>query len=131
MNIDKNLKILVAEDNLNLRKVLVNILKKIGFQEIQEADDGENAWEMVQKGGVDLVLTDWAMPGLTGLELLDKIRSADAPLKTIPVMMITAADTKSSIMTAGKHGIDGYIIKPFSVNTVIEKLQEVLQNRAS
>ncbi|MDH4224529.1 MAG: response regulator [Deltaproteobacteria bacterium] len=130
MQINKDIKVLVAEDNLNLRKVLVNIITKIGFTEVVEVDDGEAAWEKVKEGGIGLVLTDWAMPGMTGLDLLMNIRSAEEPTRSLPVVMITASDTKNAIMTAGKHGVDGYIIKPFSVTTVMEKLNEVLHKKA-
>lgn len=129
MEINSNLHVLVAEDNLNLRKVLVNILGKAGFGRITEVDNGEAAWDKVMEGGVDLVLTDWAMPGMTGIDLLMKIRMADEPIKSLPVVMVTAADTKSAILAAGKHGVDGYIIKPFSVSTVMDKLQEVLHKK--
>lgn len=130
MDFDFSKKILVAEDSPHLRKVLVNIVKKIGFQEIVEAEDGQQAWEKIEAGGVGLVLTDWNMPRMSGLDLVEKIRSATSVIKEIPILMITASDTKDSIVTAGKKGVDAYIIKPFSVSTIKEKIEEAFNARA-
>lgn len=130
MELDTSKRVLIAEDNPNLRKVIVNIVKKIGYAHVMEAEDGEIAWQFIQRGGVELVLTDWAMPGLDGLQLLRKIRKADSPTRDIPFLMITAADTKNAILAAGKEGVDAYIIKPFSVTTITEKIKEALQKRA-
>lgn len=129
MALDLKTRVLVAEDNPNLRKVIVNIVKKIGYADIVEAEDGTQAWEKVEAGGIGLVLTDWSMPGLSGLELLKKIRAAGKPLADLPFLMITAADTKDSILTAGKEGVDAYIIKPFSVKTIVDKIEEAVAHR--
>jgi two-component system chemotaxis response regulator CheY len=131
MERDKTRRVLVVEDNPALRKVLVNIVKKLGYQDILEADDGLPAWRHVEQGGVGLVLADWSMPGMSGLELLNKIRAADAPTCDIPFVMITALDSKDSIVTAGAAGVDAYIIKPFSVGTISEKIDEALSKRES
>lgn len=131
MELDTSIKILIAEDNPNLRQVLVNIIKKIGYEKILEAENGEIAWQFIQRGGVDLVLTDWAMPELDGMQLLKKIRNSKAPTCDIPFLMITAADTKNAIMSAGKSGVDAYVIKPFSVSTVVEKIKEAIEKRDS
>ncbi|MCH8077493.1 MAG: response regulator [SAR324 cluster bacterium] len=131
MELDTSIKILIAEDNPNLRQVLVNIIRKIGFDKILEAENGEIAWQFIQRGGVNLVLTDWAMPELDGMQLLKKIRNSDAPTCDIPFLMITAADTKNAIMSAGKSGVDAYVIKPFSVSTVVEKIKEAIEKRDS
>src|SRR5579863_1873754 len=118
MAVDTNTNVLVAEDNPNLRKVIVNIVRKIGYKNVVEADDGIKAWTEIERGTIGLVLTDWSMPGMNGLELLKKVRGAKDPIKNLPILMITAADTKDSILTAGKEGVDAYIIKPFSVKTI-------------
>ena len=130
MNLDLKTRVLVAEDNPNLRKVIVNIVRKIGFSDIVEAEDGLVAWEKIEQGGVGLVLTDWSMPGITGLDLLKKVRASEPPVSKLPFLMITAADTKDSILTAGKEGVDAYIIKPFSVKTIVDKIEEAVANRA-
>ena len=129
MAIDKSLTVLVVEDNANLRKVLVNIMSKIGFQVTLEAENGQQAWERVQSGAVGLVLTDWNMPVLSGLDLVAKIRAAGPPVSDLPVLMITAYDTKNSVLTAGKQGVDAYIIKPFSVQTIVQKIEEAIARR--
>ena len=131
MSLDPKTRVLIAEDNPNLRKVIVNIVKKIGFSDIVECEDGESAWEVVSKGGVGLVLTDWAMPGMNGLDLIKHIRASKPPVSKIPILMITAADNKDSIMQAGKEGVDAYVIKPFSVKTIMDKIEEAVNNRAS
>lgn len=131
MAMDTSLRVLVVEDNPNLRKVLVNIVKKIGYGDVIEAEDGQDAWEKVEEGGVGLILTDWNMPRMNGLELLQKVRGAKGNTAKLPFLMITAADTKEAILSAGKHGVDGYIIKPFSVATISEKIQEAFTNRTA
>ena len=131
MAIDKKLRVLVVEDNTNLRKVLVNIIRKVGFEETVEADNGASAWEVLQSEKVGLVLTDWSMPGMSGLDLVMKIRSASEPICNLPVLMITAMDTKTSIVAAAKQGVDAYIIKPFSVQTIVQKIEEAVRKRAA
>ncbi len=130
MAMDTNLRVLVVEDNGNLRKVLVNIIRKVGFKEIVEADSGASAWKVLQSEKIELVLTDWSMPGMSGLDLVMKIRSAPEPICNLPVLMITAMDTKTSIVTAGNQGVDAYIIKPVSVATVQEKIEEAVAKRS-
>ena len=131
MAIDTNLRVLVVEDNANLRKVLVNIIRKVGFEETVEADNGASAWEVLQSEKVGLVLTDWSMPGMSGLDLVMKIRSAPEPICNRPVLKITAMDTKTSIVAAAKQGVDAYIIKPFSVQTIVQKIEEAVEKRAA
>ncbi|MDH5750822.1 MAG: response regulator [Deltaproteobacteria bacterium] len=129
VNLDTTKRVLVAEDNPNLRKVLVNIIKKIGYESVVQVEDGRSAWQLIELGKVDLVLSDWAMPEMDGIEILRKVRASKSPIKDIPFLMITAADTKTAIITAGKEGVDAYIIKPFSVKTVTEKIQEAINVR--
>lgn len=130
MAIDPKTCVLVAEDNPNLRKVIVNIVRKIGYENVIEAEDGIAALTQIESGKVGIVLTDWSMPGLNGLELLKRVRSSKEPIKNLPILMITAADTKDSILSAGKEGVDAYIIKPFSVKTIMDKIQEAVDHRA-
>jgi len=130
MAADTTTRVLIAEDNPNLRKVIVNIVRKIGYQDVVEADDGLKAWAEIERGTVGLVLTDWSMPGMNGLELLKRVRGSKDPIKNTPILMITAADTKDSILTAGREGVDAYIIKPFSVKTIMDKIQEAVDHRA-
>ncbi len=127
---DKSMQVLCVEDNPNLRKVLVTIIKKIGYTSVVEAEDGVQAWEKIEEGGIGLVLTDWSMPRMNGLELLMKIRRGKAKIANTPILMITAADTKKAIVDAATEGVDAYIIKPFSVKTIAEKIEEALAKRA-
>ena len=127
---DTSVNVLVVEDNPNLRKVLVNIVKKIGFADVKEAEDGQEAWETLEAEKIGLVLADWNMPRMSGLELLQKMRDTNK-VSNIPFLMITASDTKQSILEAGKKGVDAYIIKPFSVNTISENIEEAMSKRSA
>ncbi len=131
MSVDKSLNVLVVEDNANLRKVLVNIINKLGFPPALEAEHGQEAWEKVQNEKMDIVLTDWTMPVMDGLELVKKIRGADKPIRDLPILMITAMDTKDSVIAAGQQGVDAYIIKPFSVQTILQKIEEAVERRSA
>ncbi len=131
MSVDKSLNVLVVEDNANLRKVLINIINKLGFPPALEAEHGQEAWEKVQNEKVGIVLTDWTMPVMDGLELVKKIRGADKPIRDLPILMITAMDTKDSVIAAGQQGVDAYIIKPFSVQTILQKIEEAVERRSA
>lgn len=127
MPASKDLKILVVEDNEKIRGLLCNLLKNIGFSSIAEAQNGKVAWDKLHAYNYDLVLTDWQMPVMDGLELLQLIRK-DAHLKELPVMMITASDSQENIVAAAKNKVNGYIIKPFSVKTIVEKIDKVFDS---
>ena len=124
MSDNKEIKILVVEDNEKIRKLLCNILKNVGYSKISEAENGEIAWDKLSKDKFDLVLTDWMMPIMDGLELLKKIRTSDGHFKGVPVLMITASDSPENIKAAAQWKISGYIIKPFSVKTIVQKIQQ-------
>lgn len=126
MAADKDVRILIVEDDEINRKLLSNILKSIGFSNIFQAEDGQIAWRMIEQQPFDLVITDWMMPDLDGLELLKLIRSSDEPLHSLPVIMITALGKHENIEIANQWEINGYIVKPFSVNAVLEKIEEIL-----
>ncbi|MDX2471540.1 MAG: response regulator [SAR324 cluster bacterium] len=128
MGVKKDLKILVVEDNEKIRKLLCNLLKNIGFTAISEAENGKLAWDKLHAYHYDLLLTDWQMPVMDGMELLKMIRR-DSYLKELPVMMITASDSQEQIVEAAKHKVNGYIVKPFSVKTIVEKIDKVFANR--
>ncbi len=126
MGVNKEIRILLVEDDDINRKLLANILKTLGFNHVSEADNGRSAWEMMQDEKFDLVMTDWMMPEMDGLQLLKAIREESTDQKQIPVLMITALGKQDDIMKAAKLEIDGYIVKPFSVNTVLAKIEEIL-----
>lgn len=126
MVLNKNMKILVVDDFSTMRRIIKNLLKDLGFANIQEADDGSTALPMLQQGDFDFVVTDWNMPGMQGIDLLRAIR-ADANLKHIPVLMVTAEAKKEQIVAAAQAGVNGYVIKPFTAATLKEKLAKIFE----
>jgi two-component system chemotaxis response regulator CheY len=120
------MKILVVDDFSTMRRIIKNLLKDLGFTNIQEADDGSTALPMLQQGDFDFVVTDWNMPGMQGIDLLRAIR-ADANLKHIPVLMVTAEAKKEQIVAAAQAGVNGYVIKPFTAATLKEKLAKIFE----
>ena len=123
---DTNMKILVVDDFSTMRRIIKNLLKDLGFSNIQEADDGNTALPMLNKGDFDFVVTDWNMPGMQGIDLLRAIR-ADDKLKHLPVLMVTAEAKKEQIVAAAQAGVNGYVVKPFTAATLKEKLDKIFQ----
>jgi two-component system chemotaxis response regulator CheY len=121
---DLNMKVLIVDDFATMRRIVRNILKQIGFKNIIEADDGKNALKELKKGKVDLILCDWNMPEMPGIELLKAVRSDDE-LKDIPFVMVTAEAQKDNIVEAVKAGVSNYVVKPFTAETIGEKLSKV------
>jgi len=107
------MKILVVDDFSTMRRIIKNLLRDLGFTNVQEADDGSTALPMLQNQEFDFVVTDWNMPGMQGIDLLRAIR-ADDTLKHIPVLMVTAEAKKEQIVAAAQAGVNGYIVKPFT-----------------
>ena len=123
MSVDKSLNVLVVEDNVNLRKVLINIINKLGFPPALEAEHGQEAWEKVQNEKVDIVLTDWTMPVMDGLTFLKALRAE--PLDKQPVVvMCTTENDMARIVEAMQAGANEYIMKPFTEDIVRDKLEE-------
>ncbi len=121
---DKNMKILVVDDFSTMRRIVKNILRQLNFVNIIEADDGSTALEMLQREKIDLVVSDWNMPKMTGLELL-KIMKADDALKLIPFLMVTAEAQQENIIEAVKSGVSNYIVKPFTAETLGQKIGQI------
>lgn len=124
MAIDKNMKILVVDDFSTMRRIVKNILRQLNFNNIIEADDGSTALDILQKDKIDMVVSDWNMPKMTGLELLKAIRSDDA-LKDIPFLMVTAEAQQENIIEAVKSGVSNYIVKPFTAETLGQKIDQI------
>ncbi len=124
--LDKNMKVLVVDDFSTMRRIVKNLLRDLGFTNIQEADDGSTALPMLQGGDFDFVVTDWNMPGMQGIDLLKAIR-ADASLAHIPVLLITAEAKKEQIVMAAQAGVNGYIVKPFTAGTLKTKLDKIFE----
>lgn len=129
---DKNMKILVVDDFSTMRRIVRNLLVELGFSNplIQEADDGENAMALLRSQPFDLVVTDWNMPNMTGIDLLRAIR-AEATLKGLPVLMVTAENNRDQIIAAAQAGVNGYIVKPFTAITLQEKLTKIFERIAA
>jgi len=121
---DLNIKVLVVDDFATMRRIVTNVLRQIGFTNIFEADDGTTALKMINKEKYGLVLCDWNMPEMSGLELL-KIVRADESLKGLPFVMVTAEAEKQNIIDAVQAGVSNYVVKPFTAATVIQKLEKV------
>ncbi len=124
--LDKNMKVLVVDDFSTMRRIVKNLLRDLGFTNIQEADDGSTALPMLQGGDFDFVVTDWNMPGMQGIDLLKAIR-ADTSLSHIPVLLITAEAKKEQIVMAAQAGVNGYIVKPFTAATLKTKLDKIFE----
>ncbi|MCF8076805.1 MAG: response regulator [Desulfotignum sp.] len=121
---DLNMEVLIVDDFATMRRILKNILVQIGFTHIYEADNGKNALKVLKNQKIDLIMCDWNMPEMTGLDLLTAIRSDDA-LKNIPFVMVTAEAQKENIIQAVQAGVNNYVVKPFTTETITQKLEKV------
>ena len=124
----ENLKFLVVDDFSTMRRIVRNLLKELGFTNVDEAEDGVVALAKLKAGGFDFVVSDWNMPNMTGIELLRAIR-ADDTLKQLPVLMVTAEAKKENIVEAAQSGASGYVVKPFTAVTLDEKISKILQKQ--
>jgi two-component system chemotaxis response regulator CheY len=122
-----DLKFLVVDDFSTMRRIVRNLLKELGFTNVDEAEDGQAALAKLRGGGFDFVISDWNMPNMTGLELLKELR-ADPALRHLPVLMVTAEARKENIIEAAQAGASGYIVKPFTAATLEEKLNKIFQS---
>ncbi|HVO48126.1 MAG TPA: chemotaxis response regulator CheY [Steroidobacteraceae bacterium] len=121
----KDLKFLVVDDFSTMRRIIKNLLHDLGYPNVTEADDGKTALPMLQAGGFDFLISDWNMPGMSGLELVKAVRQ-DARLARMPVLMLTAEAKREQIIEAAQAGVNGYVIKPFTAETLKEKLDKIL-----
>ncbi|OGT04364.1 MAG: two-component system response regulator [Gallionellales bacterium RBG_16_57_15] len=128
--VGKTLKFLVVDDFSTMRRIIRNLLKELGFANVDEAEDGVVALQKLRGGGFDFVVSDWNMPNMDGLALLRNIRSDEA-LKKIPVLMVTAEAQKENIVAAAQAGASGYVVKPFTAATLDEKLNKIFHNMES
>jgi len=124
--LDKNMKILIVDDFSTMRRIIKNLLRDLGFSNTQEADDGLTALPMLKAGNFDFLVTDWNMPGMQGIDLLKEVR-ADAELAGLPVLMVTAEQKREQIIEAAQAGVNGYIVKPFTAQTLKEKIDKIFE----
>ncbi|MBI1823099.1 MAG: chemotaxis response regulator CheY [Nitrospirae bacterium] len=124
MAVDLNIKILIVDDMSTMRRIVKNALKQIGFSNMEEAEDGNTALAKLRAESFNFVVSDWNMPNMTGLDLLKAIR-ADASLKSLPVLMVTAEAKQENIVEAVQAGVSNYIVKPFTADTLKEKIDKI------
>ena len=123
---DKNMSILVVDDFPTMRRIVRSLLKELGFENVEEAEDGQEALTKLRAGGFEFVVSDWNMPNLDGLEMLKEIRR-DPKLSSLPVLMVTAEAKKENIIAAAQAGANGYVVKPFTAATLEEKLNKIFE----
>lgn len=122
----KDIKILVVDDFSTMRRIIKNLLRDLGFQNITEADDGKTALPILKQGGIEFLVTDWNMPGMTGIELIGEVRK-DPNLAHIPILMVTAEAKREQIIAAAQAGVNGYVVKPFTATVLKEKIEKIFE----
>lgn len=125
--IDKGIKVLVVDDMSTMRRIIKNVLRQIGFTDVMEAENGQEALTKLKAGGFGLVVSDWNMPGMQGIDLLRAVR-ADGELKTLPFLMVTAEAQKEHLIVAIQAGASNYVVKPFTAEVLQEKLEKIFSN---
>lgn len=123
---NKDISILVVDDFPTMRRIVRSLLRELGFSNIEEAEDGQEALSKLQSGDFEFVVSDWNMPNLDGLEMLKRIRS-DEKTKALPVLMVTAEAKKENIIAAAQAGASGYVVKPFTAATLEDKLNKIFE----
>ncbi len=123
---NKNMKILIVDDFSTMRRIIKNLLRDLGYNNTSEADDGHTALPMLQNGNYDFLVTDWNMPIMPGIDLLRAVR-ADPRIKDLPVLMVTAEAKREQIVEAAQAGVNGYIVKPFTAETLREKIDRIFE----
>jgi len=123
-NMDLSMTVLVVDDFATMHRILKNIFRQLGFENIIEADDGTTALEALKKNKIDLIVSDWNMPKMTGLELLKTVRASDEN-KDIPFLMVTAEAQKQNVLDAVQAGVSNYVVKPFTAEQISDKLEKI------
>ena len=125
---NKNMKILVVDDFSTMRRIIKGLLVDNGFTNIHEANDGKSGLKDLKSGNFDLLITDWNMPGMTGIDLLKIVRSDESSkLSEMPILMVTAESKKDQIVEAAKAGVSGYVVKPFTAPILKDKLERIFE----
>ncbi|HEY5301364.1 MAG TPA: chemotaxis response regulator CheY [Acetobacteraceae bacterium] len=127
MPIDKSMNVLIVDDYKTMLRIIRNLLKQIDFNNVEDATDGAEALGKLRTGGFGLVISDWNMQPMTGLQLLLEVR-ADAKLRATPFIMVTAESKAENVIAAKKAGVSNYIVKPFNAETLRDKIEKVLGN---
>lgn len=124
MGYDKNMRVLVVDDFSTMRRIIKNILRQLGFNNIVEADDGTTAWEVLNKDRIDFIISDWNMPKMTGIDLLRKVRASEE-FADLPFLMVTAEGLQENIIKAVQAKVSNYIVKPFTPETLGQKIDKI------
>ncbi|GAB6069782.1 chemotaxis response regulator CheY [Thiomicrorhabdus hydrogeniphila] len=128
MQVNQEIKILIVDDFSTMRKIVKDLLSELGFCHFDEAFDGENAWQKLNEHKFDLIVSDWNMPNMSGVDLLKMVRNKDS-LKDIPFILISAEAKRSQIIEATDAGADGYIVKPFTADILNQKIHSIFKQR--
>ena len=126
MAVDMNMNILIVDDYTTMLRIIKNLLKQLGFNNVDEATDGTMALEKVKAKSYGLVISDWNMEPMTGYEFLKKIRASEEAYKTVPFIMVTAESKTENVIAAKQAGVNNYIVKPFNAETLKMKISAVL-----
>ena len=118
------MRVLVVDDFSTMRRIVRNILRQLGFNNVVEADDGSTAWEVLNREKIDFVVSDWNMPTMTGIELLRKVRSSEQ-FADLPFLMVTAEAQQENIIEAVQAKVSNYIVKPFTADTMKQKIDKI------
>ena len=124
MAYDPNMRVLIVDDFSTMRRIVRNILRQLGFNNVVEADDGTTAWDTINKKKIDFIVSDWNMPKMTGIELLRKVRSSEQYADT-PFLMVTAEAQQENIIEAVQAKVSNYIVKPFTADTMKQKIDKI------
>ncbi len=124
MPYDPNIRVLIVDDFSTMRRIVRNVLRQLGFNNVVEADDGTTAWDILQREKIEFIVSDWNMPQMTGIELLRKVR-ADEKLCDTPFLMVTAEAQQENILEAVQAKVSNYIVKPFTADTLKQKIDKI------
>ena len=124
MAYDPNMRVLIVDDFATMRRIVRNILRQIGLQNVVEADDGTTAWDVINRETIDFIVSDWNMPKMTGIELLRKVRGSEQ-YADIPFLMVTAEAQQENIIEAAQAKVSNYIVKPFTADTMKQKIDKI------
>jgi two-component system chemotaxis response regulator CheY len=124
MPVNTNMRVLIVDDFSTMRRIIKNILRQLGFNNIVEADDGSAAWEILTKDQIEFIISDWNMPQMTGIELLRKVRASEE-FADLPFLMVTAEAQQENIIEAVQAKVSNYIVKPFTAETLGEKINKI------
>ena len=126
MSYDTNMRVLIVDDFSTMRRIVRNILRQIGFNNVVEAHHATTAWDVLNREKIDFIVSDWNMPQMTGIDLLRKVRSSEQ-FADIPFLMVTAEAQQENIIEAVQAKVSNYIVKPFTADTMKQKIDKIFQ----